>query len=58
MKTIKFYRAKGFKSGHEYELKESGSHFVVVVGNKRKVLTLEFLRRHSHEFGEYNHYAN
>ncbi len=58
MKTIKFYRAKGFKNGHEYELKESGSHFVVVVGNKARILTLEFLRKNQHQFGEYNNFSN
>lgn len=54
MKTIKFYNVKGFKTGKEYELNETGTHFKVLTGNKVKVFNAEFLQKVQYKINEYN----
>ena len=53
MTCIRIYNQKGYKNGHPYEVLQPSTNPVIKLsGNKRKKITLEFLRKHDHKITE------
>jgi len=53
MKTIKFYKTKGFRPGYEYELIETGTGFKVIIRDEVKAFNEAFLKQERHEIYDY-----